>query len=268
MLADLAASGVRFYSQVVTVPGENDGKILDQTIRDLFSLSPAAASLSVVPVGLTDCRGRLPNVPEMDGESARAVLEITEKWQKRCLKEANTRFVFAADELYLKGKKAIPSAREYEDFSQLENGVGLVASFMDEARREMKKSARRRSCGQFTWVTGRAFAPCARVLAEELRTRHGASVVCAPIENQAFGSSVTVTGLLTGADIVAGLGDAAADSTLILPSVMFRDRGDRTLDDMTAEEIRRAAGAKDAVLTGNGEEFIQAIFGKGNLAHV
>lgn len=268
LLSRFSRSGIRFYAQVVVVPGENDGEILAGTIRDLFSLRPSALSLSVVPVGLTRFRDALPDVSPVNRADALAVLETVEKCQKECLEESGTRFVFAADELYLKGERPIPDVQEYEDFSQLENGVGLSALFMDEARREMKNlDPKAVSPRRFVWAVGTSFLPCASALAEELKAGFGINILCAGIENRTFGSSVTVTGLLTGADIIAGLGDRARDAALILPSVVFRDKGDRTLDDMTAEEIRRSAGAAEVVLTQGGDNFVRAFLGRENSEH-
>ncbi|MBD5559829.1 MAG: DUF512 domain-containing protein [Clostridia bacterium] len=257
-LRRLAAGGTAFHAQCVIVGGINDGAVLERTVRDLASLHPHALSVALVPVGLTSCRSGLPEVRPLRPEEAEAVVRLCGQLQAEFLEKLGTRFVFAADELYLQAGLALPPPESYEDFCQLENGVGLAADFREAAEAAMAAGGRPRA-ESFLLVTGLGIAPQARDLAAELRRRLGVDIETAAVANSTFGPLVNVTGLLTGADVAAALAGHGGSRTVLLPDVMFRDGSGVTLDNMTPEEIGRRIGAPCAAVPAEGGAFVRAL---------
>jgi putative radical SAM enzyme (TIGR03279 family) len=230
-LRRLAAADIQLHCQVVVVPGRNDGAVLERTVRDLAGLHPAVASVALVPVGLTRHRQHLPILRLNTRAEARALLSQVGAWQAEFSRGLGTRLVFAADEWYLKAGLALPGREEYEDFPQLGNGVGSVRGFLDAFNRRLGRAKRRPGAPRRVLaVTGAAFAPtlqrCARALQAKLG---GLELKVLGVENRFYGRSVSVAGLLCGADLAAGLRHAKADRVL-LPDVMLRDREGLFLD--------------------------------------
>jgi len=196
-LRALKRGRIQVHAQVVVCPGINDGTELERTVRDLAQLFPSVQSVALVPVGLTRFRKGLPTLRPVDRRCSDDLLETIRRWQETFLGELGTRFVFAADEFYLLSGAGCPSAREYEGFPQLENGVGLVRLFLQNARslkRRLRAKARNRP---LVILTGKLAEPvCASSLSED-----GMRVI--GIENRFFGKSITVSGLLTGRDILS-----------------------------------------------------------------
>lgn len=258
VLRKLAAADIHIFAQAVIVPGYNDGAVLEETIRKLSGLFPQVESLAVVPVGLTGCRSGCPDLPAVDRHAAQAILEIVDKYQSTCLQTLGTRFVFAADELYVRAGLPFPSAEEYEDFTQIENGVGLAADFLEEAHRALRLGGRPAG-GPYLFVTGGAFAQAARNLAEELHTQLGVDLSVHTVENRTFGPACDVAGLLTGKDVIASLSGAAGGRTVLLPPVMFRDGGGVTLDNLSCAQIAAAVGAPCRVPPPGGWNFVRSL---------
>lgn len=261
ILARFRQAGISFHSQIVVCPGLNDGEILDDTLEALWALRPASLSVALVPVGLTAHRKGLAALTPFDGETARGILARTRAWQARCLAEGGTRFVFAADELYCLSGEPLPEEDEYERYPQIENGVGLLRTLkseLDAARKECDLPPRPRdvlvACGESAapyldaWLTECA-PPGVRVRVKAVR-------------NDFFGHSVTVTGLLTGGDLMRALEGEQADDILV-SDVVLRDKGDRLLDDMTAAELKAAVPALRFVPSG-GEALYRALIGQAN----
>ena len=237
MLRRLTRAGIQIHAQVVLCPGMNDGEVLERTVADLAALRPGIASLAIVPVGLTSHRERLPCLRPVTPAIARDLLEWIHLRQRRFLKEAGSRFMFAADELYVMAGAGVPSARAYEGFRQLENGVGLVRRFLDQVRRaRVPPQVRGRSA---TLVTGTSAAPLVQQLADRL-AEAGVRVQVAPIRNRLLGESVTVAGLLAGRDVIRQLRRRWLGEVVIVPAVALREGA--FLDDVTLDDARAALG--------------------------
>ncbi|MGQ9778902.1 MAG: DUF512 domain-containing protein [Bacillota bacterium] len=236
LLADLIRAGIRFHAQAVICPGWNDGEVLERTIADLAALWPGVTSLAVVPVGLTVHRQGLTPLRSFTRAEAAALLGRVEEWQKRLGPKLGTRFVFAADEFYLLAEKAIPPAASYEDYPQLENGVGLIRSFEDDFRAAWRYWKRKMRPGRLRVVTGIAAAGMWDRLAA-LTARSGVVLEIVPVENRLFGPSVTVAGLLSARDIIAALRGKERLPTFV-PRVAVRRGGDFFLDGMSVAEFR------------------------------
>lgn len=238
LLQRLTGAGIEIHAQIVLCPGINDGPALERSIRDLQALHPGVHSLAVVPVGLTGYRSRLPRLRSPNRAEARALIEQIHACQDRFLETKGSRFVFAADELYLKAEVPLPALDAYEDLAQLENGVGLLARFRAEAA-EVLAEAGRLQAGAVTTVTGTsAFAEISRFVAD-LAAMTGVEIRLHAIANGFFGGEVSVAGLLTGADLLTALRGVDLGAALLLPDVMLRDGEGLLLDDLTPTDLER-----------------------------
>ena len=236
----LVAAGIQFHTQVVLCPGLNDGEALEQTIADLFALYPAVQTLAVVPVGLTGYREGLYSLQLTDQEHARQVLIQIEAWQRRCLKEQQTRFVFAADEFYTLAGRMPPAAEAYEGFRQLENGVGMVRLFLDDwERHEKNLPVKLTKPTTATIATGVSAAVYLAPVVERLNQIENLQLTLLTVENHFFGGGVTVAGLLTSHDLNRVL--PQVKGTLYLPAVMLNASRELFLDGRTAAELAAAA---------------------------
>ncbi len=247
-LKRLASGGIRMHTQVVLCPGVNDGEYLKRTIIDLAGLFPAVCSIAVVPVGITKFRKGLFPLRTFSRREARDVLERIEPLAKLFKKRFGTRLVFASDEFYIKANEQIPPSSFYEDFPQIENGVGLVATFMGEASRTRLPIAVKPVTA--TVVTGVSFSKILSTALKRLRGIKGASVRQITVKNRFFGPSVTVTGLLTGGDILHALKGKRLGDIVLIPSSALKEDGDIFLDDMSVEELERHLRTKVARVDG------------------
>ena len=256
----LKDNGIRFHCQVVLCPGWNDGDILMRTINDLAALAPAAQSVALVPIGLTKFREGLPCIKPYDAQMARELIESVRPLQEKFLREMDTRFVFPADEFYCLSGLPVPEDHEYEDYPQIENGVGMLRMFeTDLAYAAEDYPVAETPPRHLCIATGTSIAPFLQRLAYKYAPR-GTTVEVRPIINRFFGETVTVAGLITGQDLVAQCRDVQADEILIVRS-MIRAEGDMFLDDMTVEEVRKALPAPLRITESSGECFWRAISG-------
>ena len=216
----LKANGIRFHAQMVLCPGWNDGEILKKSLEDLETLRPAVQSIALVPIGLTKFRDGLPYIKPYNKQMAADLIESVKPYQERFLREIGTRLVFPADEFYCLSGLPLPTDEEYEDYPQIENGVGMLRMFetdLEYAAEDLPKEETppRRIC----IATGTSVAPFLRELANKHAPR-GTTVEVRPIVNKFFGESVTVAGLITGQDLVAQCQDVQADEILIVRSMI------------------------------------------------
>ncbi len=248
LISRLAAGGIRMHAQLVLCPGINDGTHLERTVSDLASFFPAVQSIAAVPVGITSHReGLFPLRSYRPGE-ARAVISTLERMGKTYRKRLGTRLVFPSDEFYIKAKSPFPPASFYEDFPQMENGVGMVANFRrDASRTRLPGRLPKRT---ITAVSGASFSPILRAELERVNSMPGVSVRVVSARNRFFGESVTVSGLLTGSDILHAIAGRKLGSLLIIPANTLKEDEGVFLDDMTLDDFQQAAGV--TVKTANG----------------
>lgn len=259
-LRQLREAGIRFHCQVVLCPGWNDGAVLDRTLRELADFRPAAQSVALVPVGLTRFREHLPALTPYDRDSARQLLRQAEGWQARFLAELGTRFVFPSDEFYCLSGEPLPPDEAYEDYPQIENGVGMLRMFETDLRLAAEdEPVERTPARRLLIACGTSVAPWLDAWCRELAPQ-GTSVRVQPIRNDFFGTSITVTGLLTGGDLIRQLRDADTDHILIAAN-MLRAEGDLFLDDLSLDDVRAALPAPLHVVENSGEAFWRAISG-------
>ena len=259
LLRDLADSGITLYTQVVMCPGYNDGRVLEQTMEDLFSLYPAVQNLAVVPVGLTKHRCGLNELQPVSKECASSTIDTVQSYDAKCFAKTGQHFVYCSDEMYVIGEREIPSFDYYGEFEQIENGVGLVADMryqFDLALRDAVSAKK----GSYTVVTGVAATPFVQQVLDKAKCLFPKlNVNVVTVVNKFFGPTVTVAGLVVGQDIVSALkGRTDIGDTLLLPRVMLKETEDVFLDGMTLDELKKAVGKK-IVVTADGYEFCQAI---------
>ncbi|HZS02621.1 MAG TPA: DUF512 domain-containing protein [Chloroflexota bacterium] len=242
----LGAAGIEFHTQVVLVPGVNDGLVLARTIEDLAARYPVVRSVAVVPVGLTR-HSHTAGLRTLTPADAARALDECGRWQRRLRGGLGVRFVYPSDELYLLARRRFPPASHYDDYPQLQNGVGLVPLFLAQWRRVRRRLPAAVSPRRVLWVCGQAMERALRLVAAEMAAVEGLTVEVATVANAFFGTGVTVSGLLTGADVARALADRPADR-IVLPRAMFDAAGERTLDDFTLADL--AARLPGAVYVG------------------
>ncbi len=259
-LRRLADAGLRFHCQVVLCPGWNDGEELQRTVRDLAALYPAAQSVALVPVGLTRFREGLDVIEPYNQESAAHLVKEAESLQAHFLQTLGSRFVFPSDEFYCLSHLPLPEDECYEDYPQLENGVGMLRMFETDlgfaAEDEPVPETPPR---RLVIACGTSVAPIMQGWCDRFAPR-GTVVRVKPIINRFFGESVTVSGLITGGDLVEQLQGEQCDEILIVRD-MIRNEGDLFLDDMTVSAVRAALPAPLRVVRNTGEGFWRAISG-------
>lgn len=236
ILQQLVAGGIEVHTQVVVCPQINDGEQLAQTCRELVALAPGVKSLAVVPVGLTGHRQRLPELRPHTRQEALDLVEWVEATQEQLLEKLGTRFIFAADELYLKAEKDFPCLSVYEELSQVENGVGLIPQFRSQAD-EVLDIAEPLDLPPISMVTGVSAADDIKAFAGRLADKCGLDLRVHVIKNDFFSGHVTVTGLLTGQDLLAQLAEQDLGDILMIPDVMLREGEEVFLDDVSIDDL-------------------------------
>lgn len=237
-LQELAQGRIELHTQVVLCPGINDGEILEQTVTELAALYPAVRSLAVVPVGLTEHRQHLPELTPVDAACAAAFLEIWLPRMRTVNKRLGDAFLQLADEFFLKAGYPFPALKEYGDLPQWENGVGMVAWFMKDAAAVLKR-AKPLSELNATIITGQSAAGFVGAFLQKLADKTGCHLKIAAIPNRLFGSGVTVTGLISGKDIVTELRGKELGDLLLIPEVLLKEGEGCFLDDQKPADLNR-----------------------------
>jgi putative radical SAM enzyme (TIGR03279 family) len=245
----LVKNDIELHGQIVLCPGINDGEILRITLARLSEFHPGLRTISVVPVGLTKHREGLPPIRPVDPNLANEIVVQVEKQQREFLTRFGEPFVYLADELYIKAGRDIPGTDHYGDFWQIDNGVGMVRSFL-EGFEEMTESfpasiKRPRSIAIITGMSATSFMETA-VLPKLNRIR-GIRAYIQTVPNRFFGETVTVSGLLTGQDVADLFQGPLSDETVVLPSNLLNADG-LMLDDWTPEKLSKAIDRKVVVL--------------------
>ena len=258
----LAEAGIELNTQLVLCPGINDGKELEYSISELSRLYPAVRSIAAVPVGVTKHREGLFDMTEYTAGTAGQVIDIIDRMGNELKSKHGTRLVYAADEFYLKAGRSLPDAGYYEDYPQLENGVGMWTSFTDEAEDIIKElDAKADVRKSLSLATGTAAYPLIEQTAKRLMAIYpGLDINTYEIKNDFYGHSVTVAGLITGGDLINQLKGKRLGQELIIPDVMLRSEGDLFLDNVSLEDAEGELGVKiRTVSESTGFELIKMI---------
>ena len=264
-LDDFKNAGLSMCAQIVLCRGLNDGFELERTMTDLSKYFPQLVSVAVVPAGLTKFRDGLYPLTDFSAQEAANVIDTVNSFGEKFMKKNGTRLIYAADEFYLKAGQKIPETEYYEDYSQIENGVGMIRSFVDEfldgiddVAAEIESPINR----HVTVVTGQAAYPMISMICEEIENKiPGSHIDVYEIKNSFFGESITVTGLLTGKDIAEQLSDKNIGAEILLPENCLRQGEDVFLCGMTVPELSEKLGVPVKIVKVNGFDFIDAVLG-------
>lgn len=251
---------IDLFTQVVALPGRNDGEALDATLAYLAS-RPNVQAVAVVPVGLTQHRRNLPDLRTHTPEEADALVTRVETFQRRMRRERGTRFAFLSDEFYLVAGRPLPAADAYEGFVMLENGVGMVRDFLEAPLPALP--ARLERPQRVLLVTGKLFGPVLERAVAPLRAVGGLDLEVRVLENRTFGAVTTVTGLLAGRDVLTQVAPGEADLLLVSPS-MLKYGTEALLDDRTLDDLRRELRMRVEVGGANLGELVATVLGTGS----
>ena len=249
---------IDLYTQMVLLPGRNDGEHLDDTLEYLSSLANVQA-VAAVPLGLTGHRTNLPDLRPYNQKEAQDVIRRVTKWQKKMLAERGTRFIFASDEFYLLAGQQLPSDEAYEGYQMLENGVGMIRDFLSSPVPELPKSIP--TPKKIILATGKLFAPVLKKAVEALHNIENLELEVRMMKNYTFGEVTTVTGLLAGKDFLQQIKPAEADLLLVSPSVL-KFGTETLLDDLTMDDLRQQLEMDIQVGGSNIAELFQTILGQ------
>ena len=250
--------------QIVSCPGINDGPALDKTLADLSAMYPAVNSVSVVPVGVTRYREGLYPLRTYDSRTAAALLDQVERFAGRHFAEKGTRLVWCSDEFYLLAERDLPGEDYFEDFSQLENGVGMLTLLGGEFSRalELAEPEEMTKTIPFSIATGVSAAPFLTKLVEQAREKCGTiKGKVYPIVNRFFGETITVAGLVTGGDLVEQLRGRDLGARLLIPASMLRAGENVFLDDVSTDDVERELGVPVTAVPQDGYALLDAILG-------
>jgi len=257
----LGENGITVHTQVVLCPGINDGTHLEKTINDLSQLYPGVETLAVVPVGLTRYRDNLPRLRPYTGAEAAAIVDFIEARQKDLLARLGTRFVWPADELYVLAQRDFPGRASYEKMSQFENGVGMAREFITMFNRRQARLKEIRSDRRVLFLTGYSAHPfLSRHVLPFIRNELRLNLSLHSVRNRFWGEMVTVSGLLTGQDLLDQTRKMAGEFDVVVlpPNCMNSDN--LFLDDMSLQQFQNALGKPVVVGRYNLAESIREIF--------
>ena len=260
-LKQLTDNNIKLNCQIVLCPKLNDGDELIRTLTDLSSMMPNISSIAVVPVGLSKYRdGLYPLIP-FNKNSASEAIDIIEKFQAKFLDEFGSRTVFPSDEFFIIAERELPDINYYEDFSQYENGVGMLRSIIDEFEKALE-IAEFNGMRSVSIATGYSpFMHISQLASLASNKWEGLSCNVYKIKNNFFGETITVTGLITGQDLIAQLKDKELGDELLISSSMLRRDSDVFLDDLTVSDVEKALNVKIKATNNDGYELLDAILG-------
>lgn len=263
IMKKFAENNICMNCQIVLCPEINDGGHLRRTLYDLSELFPSVNSISVVPVGLTRYRDGLYPIKPFTKEISASTIKFVEEIQRDFLNRLGTRLVYLSDEFYLNAGEGIPESEEYEGFPQLENGVGLIASMREEFNSAVKLVGDRKTSRHVSVATGEISYDFIRNLSDRLQEkRKGLIIDVYAVNNDFFGGGVSVSGLVTGGDIIKQLKDKINTDILIIPQSMLRDNDNIFLDDVTVDDVEKALNVKVIPVYNDGYEFVEKILGE------
>ena len=259
----LYEAGIEMNGQIVLCKGINDGEELERSIRDMSRYLPYLRSVSVVPVGLTRYREGLYPLKSFTKEEAKGVLEIIHRWQKKLFKEHGIHFIHAGDEWYLLAERKLPEESRYDGYLQLENGVGMLRLLEEQAEESLREKRGDDRKIRLSFATGRLAYPfISRYMQEICKKFPNVQVRGYGIRNNFFGEKITVSGLLTGQDIVKQLKGKELGEYLLLPCNLLRSGENVFLDDMTVEEVEKELEVPVKIVGEEGADLIEAVLNR------
>ena len=268
----LNEAGIRMNGQIVLCKGVNDGKELEYSIRKLMEYLPNVESVSVVPVGLSRYREGLYPLEPFNAQDAGEIIDLIEKYQKICMEKYGTHFIQASDEWYILAGREVPEEERYDGYLQLENGVGMIRLLLDEFHDGLKRRTAEKEAGkkpswegtrEISLATGRLAFPYLKKMSEEMMSEYpGLQIHVYEVINEFFGELITVSGLLTGQDIVKQLKDKNLGEALYLPRNVLRSGADLFLDDYTLADVEGALQVPVNIVKSSGYDLVDALLGE------
>lgn len=256
----LYEGGIQMNGQIVLCKGVNDGEELERSIRDLSGYLPNLQSVSVVPVGLTKYREGLYPLEPFTKEEAKEVLAVIHKWQEKLYEEYGLHFIHGGDEWYLLAEEELPEEERYDGYLQLENGVGMLRLLINEFEESYADLLGDDKVREVSIATGKLAYPYIKYFAEKLEEKYTNTLIqvyC--IRNDFFGERITVSGLITGQDLMEQLKDKPLGERLLLPCSMFRDQEEVFLDDITRQQLSETLQVQTDIVKSSGQDFIEAV---------
>ena len=260
----LTEGGIKINTQIVLCPGYNDGEQLEYSLSELAKLGPNVQSIAVVPVGLTRYREKLTPLRGFFPQEAVEVVKTMERWGEYFCKEYGTRTAYASDEFYILAGKDFPPYEFYEDFAQLENGVGMMTLMQHDFAQALKEAQLEQSpaAHRCTIATGQLAYPMMQDFAERVQQAFPqVQVQVKKIRNDFWGPTITVAGLITGQDLLAQLEGLNLGSELLIPANMLRHEQDRFLDDLTLEQVQETLGVPALPVENDAFELLARMLG-------
>lgn len=259
----LYESGIPMNGQIVLCKGVNDGAELERSIQELMKYMPVMESVSVVPVGLSKYRDGLYPLEPFEKEDACEVIDMIEKYQKECYEKYGLHFIHASDEWYLLAERELPVEDNYDGYIQLENGVGMLRLLRDEfaeALSQLQADKVTKEEYHITIATGRLAAPTIQELSEDFSKKFPqAKIQVVPIRNDFFGEMITVSGLLTGQDLIAQLKEKELGEKLLLPCNLLRSGEEVFLDDITLDELKKTLQVPIDIVKSSGQDLVSCL---------
>ena len=258
----LTEHDIKINAQIVLCPNINDGKVLDKTIKELSEYAPNLQCIAIVPVGLTKYREGLYPLTVFDKEGASRTIDQINGWQAKFREKYGFNLVYLADEFYVKAEREIPEFKDYDDFPQLGDGIGMLAYFKKNFDSYLKRFKPKKVNKVVSIASGKIVYNFMRARMDELEKKfEGLKINLYPIENTFFGPEITVTGLITGGDLITQLKDKELGEYLILCGDMLKDDADIFLDDVTLDEVKEKLNIEIKVNNDGGIGIIKDILG-------
>ena len=254
-------AGLVMNGQIVLCKGVNDKDELERTISDLYEYLPYLQSVSIVPVGVTKYRDGLYKMDAWEKEDAEYLIDQVEKWQKKAYAQYGLHFVHASDEWYINANRQLPEAERYDGYLQIANGVGTMRSMIDEFEEELDNFKEfKENEERVTVVCGELPYAYIKMMADKLMNDHPHKEInVVPVKNRFFGESITVTGLLTGQDIVYALKNINLGNRVLLSENILKADEEIFLDDMTLNEFKEVLQVDVSIVQSNGYDFVDCI---------
>ena len=255
------AAGIKMNGQIVLCPGFNDGDQLQRTMEDMAEWG--FASCSIVPVGLTKFRDGLAKLRPLNKEEACAVIDQVNSFGDRCIERYGSRMFFCSDELYIRAERALPDEEYYEGYVQIENGVGMLRSLIEEFESGLRmEDESAENVSRFTIATGVSARPYLQELVNRVAEKLGVRGQVVAIRNDFFGHTIDGAGLITGQDLIAQLSGLDLGERLLIPVNMLRHGGDVFLDDKRVCDVEAALGVPVTVVEQDGFDLLDAILAR------
>ncbi|HYK90633.1 MAG TPA: DUF512 domain-containing protein [Acidobacteriota bacterium] len=257
----LIQGGIRLHTQIVLMPGINDGTNLENTVFDLYRLYPGVESIAIVPLGLSQHGTHKDTFAPVTPSFCRDLIVQVRPWQEKFRREINRTFAYPADEFFIQGGLALPGKDYYDDFAQIEDGVGMVRRFLDEFQGEVKRRRKPRPHLYGTLATAKLFYPFLKSCIQDFNSKFGSRLEICEVENRFMGKSITVAGLLAGRDFLAALEGRDLGDFVIIPNEAVSRIDHILVDNLSPSDLERSLGKPVYPSGRTTQEFLKLLCG-------